>query len=134
VLQKGRVERAIRYVRESFFAARRWRDLDDLNAQAAHWCREHSTRRSCPEDRSLSVAQAFAQERPRLLAVPDNPYPTDERMAVTAGKPPYVRFDLNDYSIPPTHVRRTLEVVASPEQVRVLEGTTAYKCRFFVGA
>lgn len=122
--EKGRVERAIRYVRESFFAARRWRDLDDLNAQAAHWCSEHSTRRPCPEDRSLSVAQAFAQERPRLLALPDNPYPTDERVAVTAGKTPYVRFDLNDYSIPPTHVRRTLEVVASAVQVRVLEGAT----------
>ena len=122
--EKGRVERAIRYVRESFFAARRWRDLDDLNAQAAQWCTAHSTRRPCPEDRSLSVAQAFAQEQPRLLAVPANPYPTDERVAVTAGKTPYVRFDLNDYSIPPTHVRRTLEVVASPTQVRVLEGAT----------
>ena len=39
-------------------------------------------------------------------------------------KTPDVRFDLNDYSIPPTHVRRTLEVVASPEQVRILDGTT----------
>ena len=122
--EKGRVERAIRYVRESFFAARRWRDLDDLNAQAAHWCREQSTRRPCPEDRTLSVAEAFEQEHPRLLALPDNPYPTDERVAVKVGKTPYVRFDLNDYSIPHTHVRRTLEVVASPVQIRVLDGAT----------
>ena len=33
--EKGRVERAIRYVRDSFFAARTFTDLDDLNAQAA---------------------------------------------------------------------------------------------------
>ena len=122
--EKGRVERAIRYVRESFFAARCWRDLDDLNAQAVHWCNHHSTRRRCPEDRSLSVAEAFEQERPSLLALPDNPYPTEERVAVKVGKTPYVRFDLNDYTIPPTHVRRTLDVVASTEQVRVLDGTT----------
>ena len=32
--EKGRVERAIRFVREAFFAARTFRDLDDLNAQA----------------------------------------------------------------------------------------------------
>ncbi len=66
----------------------------------------------------------FAQERPSLLVLPDNPYPSDERVAVKVGKTPYVRFDLNDYSIPATHVRRTLEVVASTEQVRVLEGST----------
>jgi transposase len=29
---EGRVERAIRYIRDSFFAARQWRDLDDRTA------------------------------------------------------------------------------------------------------
>ena len=33
--EKGRVERAIRFAREAFFAARSFRDLDDLNAQAS---------------------------------------------------------------------------------------------------
>jgi len=33
--EKGRVERAVRFARESFFAARSFVDLDDLNAQAA---------------------------------------------------------------------------------------------------
>ena len=122
--EKGRVERAIRYIRDSFFAARDWHDLDDLNAQAEQWCQETSVRRRCPDDHSMSVAEAFAQEQPQLLALPDNPYPSDERVAVSVGKTPYVRFDLNDYSIPATHVRRTLEVVASPEQVRILEGAT----------
>jgi hypothetical protein len=32
------------------------------------------------------------------------PFPTDEIKAVSAGKTPYVRFDLNDYSIPHTCV------------------------------
>ena len=36
--EKGRVERAIRYVRDGFFAARTFKDLDDLNAQADAWC------------------------------------------------------------------------------------------------
>jgi hypothetical protein len=121
--EKGRVERAIRYVRDSFFAARQWRDLDDLNAQAAAWCQGQAADRPCPEDRSMSVREAFAQEQPKLLALPDNPFPTDEREAVSAGKTPYVRFDRNDYSIPPSHVQRTLTVVASPTEVRVLDGT-----------
>jgi hypothetical protein len=39
-----------------------------------------------------------------------------ERVPVTAGKTPYVRFDLNDYSIPHTHVRRPLTVLADPDE------------------
>jgi transposase len=120
--EKGRVERAIRYVRDSFFAARPWGDLDDLNAQAEVWCQGQAAERPCPEDRSISVREAFAQEQPKLLALPENPFPTDEREVVSAGKTPYVRFDRNDYTIPHTHVQRTLTVLASPTEVRVLDG------------
>ena len=120
--EKGRVERAIRYVRDSFFAARGFDGLADLNAQAEAWCLGQAADRPCPEDRAVKVREAFAQERPRLLALPDNPFDTGERVAVSVGKTPYVRFDLNDYSIPHTHVRRTLTVVADPARVRVLDG------------
>jgi len=120
--EKGRVERAIRYVRDNFFPARTWRDLDDLNTQADAWCRGQAADRPCPEDRTLSVREAFLQEQPRLLALPENPFATEERVAVKVGKTPYVRFDLNDYSLPFTHVQRLLTVVASPQEVRVLDG------------
>ena len=120
--EKGRVERAIRYVRESFFAARQFRDLDDLNVQAEQWCTGQAADRPCPEDTAISVREAFAREQQSLLAVPDTAYPTEERVVVKVGKTPYVRFDLNDYSIPHTHVRRTLTVVADLMQVRVLDG------------
>ncbi len=121
--EKGRVERAIRYVRDNFFAARTWTDLEDLNAQAEAWCNGQALERPCPEDRSLSVREAFEQEQPQLLALPDNPFPTDEREEVSVGKSPYVRFDLNDYTVPHTQVRRTLTVVANPSQVRILDGS-----------
>ncbi len=126
--EKGRVERSIRYIRDNFFAARQWRDLDDLNAQAQAWCWGQGADRPCPEDRSLSVRQAFAREKPQLLALPDNPYPTDEREEVAVGKTPYVRFDLNDYSVPHTYTRRTLTVLASLTQVRVLDGAQVLAC------
>ena len=120
--EKGRVERAIRYVRESFFAARTWRDLDDLNAQADAWCRGQAADRPCPEQRALTVGEAFAEEREQLLALPDTPFSTDERCEVSIGKTPYARFDRNDYSVPHTCVRKTLIVMATPTQVRLLDG------------
>jgi transposase len=121
--EKGRVERQIRFIRDSFFAARAFRDLDDLNAQALAWCQGLAAERPCPEDRSRSVRAVFAEEQPRLLALPANPFPTEERVEVQAPKTPYVRFDLNDYSIPHTCVRRPLLVLATLDTVRVVDGT-----------
>ena len=120
--EKGRVERAIRYARDAFFAARSYRDLEDLNAQALAWCAGQAADRPCPEDRQRSVRELFAEERVHLLGLPENPFPTDEMLAVEVGKTPYVRFDLNDYSVPHRHVRRTLTVLASLDTVRILDG------------
>ena len=120
--EKGRVERAIRYIRNNFFAAREFTDLDDLNAQAEQWCQGQSADRLCPEDKTMTVREAFEKEQPQLLSLPDNHLPTDERIEVKIGKTPYARFDKNDYSLPYTHVRKTLTVTASLEQVRILDG------------
>lgn len=120
--EKGRVERAIRYVRDSFFAARGFTDLNDLNAQADAWSCGQAADRRCPEDPSLSVREAFAEEAPKLLKLPDNPYPVVEQVAVKVGKTPYVRFDLNDYSVPHTHVQRPLTVLADPDRLRIVDG------------
>ena len=120
--EKGRVERAIRYIRQSFCPARTFRDLDDLNDQALRWCQTVAASRRCPEDRTQTVSAVFEQERGRLLSLPADPFPAEERVEVSVGKTPYVRFDLNDYSVPHTQVRRTLTVLASLRRVRVLAG------------
>lgn len=120
--EKGRVERAIRFAREAFFAGRSLRDLDDLNAQALAWCEGSAAERPCPEERSRSVREVFEEERPYLLALPANPFPCEERIEVSVHKTPYVRFDWNDYSIPHTHANRTLVVLATLDTVRILEG------------
>ncbi|MCP4936282.1 MAG: hypothetical protein GY927_19280 [bacterium] len=69
----------------------------------------------------MTVNQAFELEQPKLIALPENPFNTDERLAVRIGKTPYARFDLNDYTVPPKHVRSTLTVVASLTQVRLFD-------------
>ena len=120
--EKGRVERAIRYIRDSFFAGRQFTDLDELNAQAQAWVAGTAADRRWPQDGALSVRQAFEAERGRLLALPEHAFALGERVAVTVDKTPYIRFDLNDYSVPHTHVRRTLAVLADERTVRILDG------------
>lgn len=60
--EKGRVERAISHVREAFFAAHQYTARDDLNAQAEQWCRTQAADRPCPEDRAMTMREAFARE------------------------------------------------------------------------
>lgn len=126
--EKGRVERAIRYVRSAFFAARSFTDLDDLNNQAEAWCFGLAADRRCPDQGERRVHEVFAEEVPRLLALPEQAYPLLEQVAVKVLKTPYVRFDLNDYSVPHTHVHRTLTVLADPGEVRITDGQFVLAC------
>ena len=112
--EKGRVERSIRYIRDSFFAARRFKDLGDLNAQADAWRLGLASDRLCPGS-DISVREAFTREAASLLPLPHNPFPWPAQVAVAIGKTPYARFDLNDYSVPHAHVRRTLQCVGDPD-------------------
>jgi hypothetical protein len=120
--QKGRVERAIRYVRDSFWAGRVFSTLAECNRQALVWRDEVAHQRRWPDDRARSVAEAFAEEQPRLLPLPLHPFHTDRIEEVRSRKTIYVHFDLNDYSIPPEAVGRPLTLVASDTDVRILDG------------
>jgi transposase len=120
--EKGRVERAIRYVRESFFAARPFTTLEDFNRQARLWRDEVAHRRPWPGDDTQTVAQALEDERERLLPLPAHAFDTDLVQQVRAGKTIYIRFDRNDYSISHTAIQRPLTVVASDTTVRILDG------------
>src|SRR5215472_3513218 len=120
--QKGRVERAIRYVRDSFWAGRVFTTLAECNRQALVWRDEVAHQRRWPDDSARSVAQAFAEEQPRLLALPLHSFGTDRVEQVRSRKTIYVHFDLNDYSIPPEAVGRPLTLMASDTDVRILDG------------
>jgi transposase len=120
--EKGRVERAIRYIREAFFAARSFADLADLNRQAAEWTATSAVDRPWVDDRTRTVRQAFEDERGLLLPLPSEPFPAHEGVEAEVGKTPYVRFDLNDYSVPHDKTQRTLVVFADLETVRITEG------------
>ena len=122
--EKGRVERTIRYMRESFFAARDFVTLPLLNQQAWEWRDRVTLQRPWPGDDTRRVTDVFAEERARLLPLPAHPFETALLQPVRSGKTIYVRFDLNDYSIPHTHVGRTLTLAASATQVRLLDGAT----------
>ena len=122
--EKGRVERAIQYIRGSFFAARAFTNLPDFNRQAWLWRDTVAHQRPWPSDDARTVAELFVEERAHLLSLPQHPFDCDVVRTVQSDKTIYVRFDLNDYSIPPSAVRRPLTLVANATTVRLLDGAT----------
>jgi hypothetical protein len=71
---KGKVERPIRYLRDSFLYGRTFVSDADLNDQVAHWLatvanvREHATTKWVPADRFAAI------ERATLKPLPPTPY------------------------------------------------------------
>jgi hypothetical protein len=121
--EKGKVERSIQYLRHAFFAAREFAGVADLNAQLAEWIERVAHARPVPGDPERnSVGDALAFEGEHLLPLPENPLSTDRIEVLSSGKQPYLRFDLNDYSIPHTLIRRPLQLLASEDRVRVADG------------
>jgi transposase len=120
--EKGRVERAIRYLRSSFFVGREVKDLDSLNAEVAAWCRDVADARPWPQDHDRTVRDAFEEERASLLPLPDDSFPCLERVDVPIGKQAYARFDRNDYSVPHELVHRDLVLLADLDTIRICDG------------
>jgi transposase len=117
--EKGRVERTIRYVRDSFFSARRYDSLEDLNAQALAWCQTVASERNWPQDRSLPLMQAFEKERQQLIPLPAVPFPCLERVLVKVSKQAFVYYEGNEYSVPPAYTGRQVELSASEHEIKI---------------
>ena len=119
--EKGRVERSIRYIRDNFFTARKIKSLADANEQMQTWLAETANVRPWPDNDSFTVGQKLTEELPYLLKLPASPLLVKHVRQARSGKTPYLRFDLNNYSIPPKFVGKMLTIEADESQVRILE-------------
>jgi transposase len=120
--EKGRVERAIRYLRERFLAGREIRSVEQGNRELLTFLATVAQARPHPTLSQRTVADCLAEERPRLLALPKAPPPTDQVESVVIDKTAFARFDRNDYSVPADHRQSPLTLVADDQWVRFLHG------------
>lgn len=122
--EKGRVERAIRFLRERFFAARTLHSIDQGNAQLATFLATIANLRGHPRWPERTVHDVFLEESTHLLALPNVLPPTDLVAPIVADKTAFVRFDANAYSVPSKFARSPLTLVADDRRVRLLDAGT----------
>jgi transposase len=117
---KGKVERPFRYIREDFFLARTFRNLDDLNEQLRRWLdtvanpRVHATTRRV-------VNEAFAEERADLRQLPLAPFRSVLQLERRISREGMVSVGGNFYSVPDATRRRTVEVHTLADEIRIFE-------------
>jgi len=106
---KGSVERTNGYLETSFLPLRRFSGLADLQGQHDDWAQGVAWPRHL---RRLGgrVAEALAVERAELAALPDPLPETDRRLEVRASRDGFARVAGVDYSLPPGHGLRRLQV------------------------
>ncbi|CAK7261977.1 MULTISPECIES: IS21 family transposase [unclassified Shinella] len=120
---KGKVERPFRYIREDFFLARTFRNLDDLNAQLRHWLdtianpRVHATTLRV-------VSKAFAEERPHLRPLPLAPFRAVLKLERRISREGMVSVGGNAYSVPDATRSRLVEVHSLANELRIFENGT----------
>lgn len=117
---KGKVERPFRYVREDFFLARSFRNLDDLNAQFSQWLDQVANRRLHGTTGRI-VIEHFAEERPSLKSLPVGPYNAVLGLERRITREGMVSVGGNLYSVPDGTRRRPVEVQVTATEVQILE-------------
>ena len=117
---KGKVERPYRYIRQDFFLGRRFRNLEDLNAQLTHWLETVANVRVHGTTQRV-VAEHFAEERAHLQRLPALAFDAVIRLERRISHDGMVSVSQNFYSVPDGTRKRVVEVQMSPTQVRLYE-------------
>jgi transposase len=117
---KGKVERPFRYIRQDFFLARSFRNLEDLNDQLRRWLDTVANPRQHASTRRI-VNEAFAEERPHLRPLPLAPFRSVLRLERRISREGMVSVGGNFYSVPDATRRRAVEVHTLAEEIRIFE-------------
>jgi len=116
---KGKVERPFSYIRQDFFLARHFCNLDDLNAQLREWLDTVANARLHGTTQRI-VAEDFAAEQPELQPLPAFPFDALLKLERRVSHDGLVSIGGNYYSVP-DRTRRIVEVHQLPDQIRILD-------------
>ena len=118
---KGRVERAISYLRQDFFYGRTVHNLAALNNQCRQWLAEVANRRIHAITGEAPQAR-WETERDHLSTLPSTPFVPLVTVGRRLSRDGYLSYNGNEYSVPAGIGTRQLEVRATLERLEVFQG------------
>jgi transposase len=116
--EKGKVERAIGYARQSFWPLREFTDLHDVNRQARQWLAEVANQRQHRETRQRPIDRF---QPAALKPLPVIPYDYRDSVELLVHKDLRLQFDGNRYCVPQRYVGRRLMVKADSSSVTIYD-------------
>jgi transposase len=119
---KGRVERAVRYLRDRFLAGREIRDTAHGNRELEGFLRDIAPARPHARHGERTDGAMFEEERARLLPLPAEMPEATQSLPVAIDATAFAHFDTNLYSVPSALAGKGLTLVADDARVRVLDG------------
>ena len=105
---KPRVERAVPYVRNNFFAGETFVDLADVRARAASWCSDTAGMRIHGSTQCRPIEEFRAHELPLLLRLPDATFDVPRWSQPKVHRDFHVEVDKALYSAPHHLIGRQL--------------------------
>ena len=120
--EKGRVERAVGYVKNNFLAGRSLGSLEAIQAEIRLWLDQVANTR-IHGDTGKSPQELSTQETLRPLN--PNPYDLATLHTLRSSRVCRVHFDANTYSVPAQHARQVLSLKAYTDRVLILEAEKA---------
>jgi transposase len=116
--EKGKVERAIGYTRQSFWPLREFTDLHDVNRQARQWLSEIANQRLHREMRERPIDRFKAEA---LRPLPVIPYDHRDKVEALVHKDLRLQFDGNRYCVPHRYVGRHLTLKADSSSITIYD-------------
>src|SRR5215469_18837383 len=116
--EKGKIERAIGYLRQNFWPLREFTDLHDVNRQVRQWLAEVANQRLHRETRERPLHRFQAKA---LRPLPVIPYDYRDKVEALVYKDLRLHFDGNRYCVPPRFVGRHLTLKADSSSVTIYD-------------
>jgi hypothetical protein len=116
--EKGKIERSIAYLRQSFWPLRTFTDLADINLQVRKWLEEVANQRRHRET-NQTPQERFQPED--LRAAPGIPCDYRDNAEGLVHKDLRLYFDGNHYCVPPRYIGRHLTIKADSSSVTIYD-------------
>jgi transposase len=117
--EKGKVERAIQYIRSNFLKRGPFENLEHIKLESKNWLTQIANKRLHSVTRKVPETAFQAEEQPCLQKLPAIDYDCFAPEPAVVSKQSLIVFQTNKYSVPSDYAWQTVTLKATANEVRI---------------